>query len=270
MFDIVFSVDESYYLQWQSELLKYSYDQVGQLGNLVRLVASKDKIPEISGISDFYTTDYKIHPYTGEYYPPYNKPASIKEWCNSSSGNSKVMIIDPDCVFVHQWNPQKNKNIAEKMFFMGPETPISQEVIKRHCRRNQDLVQPVGVPIFIDKQILTEIAPRWLDLTEEMRSDRKTLKAIPWIIEMYAYAIASAETGTTYTLENNQQFPTEDINDRPIVHYSYATENKRKTWKWDKRCYDPRKEKEVKVPSDIPKGGSIFHKVLESWIKTLG
>ena len=41
----VFSTSHSPYMQWQSELLEYSWKQVGQQGELVRLVATDGQQP---------------------------------------------------------------------------------------------------------------------------------------------------------------------------------------------------------------------------------
>jgi hypothetical protein len=264
----VVSIDDSLYLHWQTQFLIFSMQRVKQPAPLLRLVATKDpkKVRSLDGPHQtFLTQSYCPHPITGDHYPPYNKPASLREWVSSTVDNGEtLLILDPDCVFlrpilreVSPGNP-----IAEKMFFMEVSASPGRDIIKRHCTKNSHLAQPVGVPLLIRKSDLRTICPRWVQLTSEMREDPKTKKEIPWIAEMWAYVIAAAEAGITHHLENNQQFPTEDITDRSVIHYSYATESKSRKWKWDKRDYKPF-TKVKPYPNDIPAAGKLFHNLLE-------
>lgn len=263
----VISVDDSLYLHWQTQLLLYSMQKVNQPGPLIRVIATSDfqkTRPLIGAVSSFISKPFSPHPITKDHYPPYNKPASLREWSLATPDTGEtLLIIDPDCVFLRpvEVEVEPGHPIAEDMFFMSPLENLAKGVIKRHCRKNTKLIQPVGVPLLIRKCDLRLIAPRWIQLTEEMREDKQTLEEIPWIVEMWAYAIAAAEVGITHQMQNNQQFPTEDIISRPLIHYSYGTESKDGKWKWDKRTYSAF-SKPSKSPLNIPKAGKIMHDLL--------
>lgn len=263
----VISSDDSSYLHWQTQLLLYSMEKVGQEGPLVRLMSVKDKSkarPLEGDVLSYFTDSYNPHPITRDHYPPYNKAASLRDWTTATLDTGEtLLIIDPDCVLLTPITTEVNPGspIGEKMFFMNPDSEPNKTVIQRHCRRNRNLVQPLGVPLLIRKQDMRRVAPRWLHLTEEMREDKKTRAEIPWICEMWAYAIAAAEEGLVHNLQNNQQFPTEDITTRSIIHYSYGTESKDKKWKWDKRDYKPW-TKPKPFPQNIPSAGKIMHQLL--------
>ncbi len=98
----VISTDDSLYLHWQTQLLLSSMEKVGQPGPLTQLIATKEKKtrPLIGNVSSFFTTPYSPHPITEDFYPPYNKPASLREWAHATPDKGEtLLIIDPDCVF---------------------------------------------------------------------------------------------------------------------------------------------------------------------------
>ncbi len=89
----------------------------------------------------------------------------------------------------------------------------------------------MSVPLPIQRTDLLSICPRWLELTAEMCDDQRTLNEIPWVCEMRGYAIAAAEAGLARELGHLQQFPKEEIDDRPLLYCSYANENRDHDWK---------------------------------------
>ncbi len=94
--------------------------------------------------------------------------------------------------------------------------------VEKHCQ-NPELVDDVGIPNLIHKHDLVAPAPLWLKKTEEIRNDPVTRKHVGWIAEMSAYALAAAELGlrrTTYELVCVNK---EDLADRPVVHYCFAS-----------------------------------------------
>lgn len=78
----VFSTTANAAMQWQSELLEYSWGRVKQPGELLRLVGMgpheplpRHRLARVTG-----TLCWSPHPYTGDVYPPYNNAASVLEW----------------------------------------------------------------------------------------------------------------------------------------------------------------------------------------------
>ena len=96
----VFSTSDSPYMQWQSEFLEYSWKQVGQPGELIRLVSShRPTVPEHRYARSVGSPSWRIHPVTGDRYPPYNKMASLLHWLRTERPDGTVLLLDPDCVF---------------------------------------------------------------------------------------------------------------------------------------------------------------------------
>jgi hypothetical protein len=263
----IFSSEDTDYLYWQVQLLAYSHQRVGQPGEITCLVAHDGDAPPrlVDGVDMYVTRQASPHPVSGDDYKPYNKPASLLQWLEETPDSDEtLLVIDPDCVFLEPIDREveSGQPVGEQIFFMSNTAPACVEIIRRHCRRNESLVQPVGVPLLIQRSDLLSICPRWLELTAEMREDKFTREEIPWICEMWGYSIAAAEAGITHELGHRQQFPTEDITDRPLIHYSYATESHDKDWKWDKRDYSAW-SKPPSAPDEIPAAGRIFHALLD-------
>ena len=80
--------DTREYAHWQCELLEYSWKQVAQPGQLLRLVSHQenDALPA-HGFTEIFPTSFNnFHPETGDDYVPYNRLYSFREWLQSEPG----------------------------------------------------------------------------------------------------------------------------------------------------------------------------------------
>jgi hypothetical protein len=96
---------------------------------------------------------------------------------------------------------------------------------------------------------LEKIAPTWMNISLKMKEDVETDKAFGWVLEMYAYAVASALHGVHYSLRKDFmiQPPWDAKSDNTfIIHYTYGcdytlkgelTYGKIGEWRFDKRSY---------------------------------
>ena len=131
--------------------------------------------------------------------------------------------------------------------------------VEKHCQ-NPELVDDVGIPILTHKDDLVAPAPLWLKKTEEIRNDPVICNQVGWIAEMWAYALAAAELGLRHTTCELACVNKEDLADRPVVHYCYASSDATNDrWVWDKRIYRPWE----RVP-DPPDGVPLATKALVS------
>ena len=80
---------------WQSELLEYSWKRAGQPGELVRLVATEgDKEPPKHRYARTVATQsWETHPNSGDWYPVYNKPASLFEWLHRERPSGTILLV---------------------------------------------------------------------------------------------------------------------------------------------------------------------------------
>ncbi len=261
------SVDDSVYLYWQLQLLQHSHARVGQPGALTRLVATnnRDCVRDIDGVETVTTQSFSPHAVTGDEYAPYNKPGSLNGWLSTTSlGNETLLLIDPDCVFIHQVTTEvtDGEPIGENATYLRPRAPEGALVIRRHCRRRQEHVQSIGIPIFITPSDLRAICPRWQELTCQIRDDSVSCDAVNWVSEMWGYAIAAAELGLNHQVGHHACLQFDTHIDLPLLHYCYDTENEAKTWRWGKREYRAWSQPDP-APPDVPLAGRFLHSLVE-------
>ncbi len=117
-FHTVICTDLSPGVNWQSELLEYSWSRINQPGRLVRLVSCDElePLPKHRHMEVLRCQPTSVHPGSGDRYPPYNRLYSLQEWLRNSDINGSVLIIDPDVVFL-----KPLKRLAE------PGRPIAQD-----------------------------------------------------------------------------------------------------------------------------------------------
>src|SRR5665811_308260 len=162
MFYTVFSTNLSPKMQWQSDLLEYSWKRVGQEGVLIRLVATDapEHLPVQKYAQCVATTLRDVHPETGDHYPIYNKPASLLEWVYRDKPEGTVLFLDPDCVFrapvtrrAAPGFPSSQDWIDFKTGEPGPENPFGLgerfSFLNDHCVRTDLKTAPVMIPTLI-------------------------------------------------------------------------------------------------------------------------
>ncbi|KAH6804783.1 Hyp O-arabinosyltransferase-like protein [Perilla frutescens var. frutescens] len=133
--------------------------------------------------------------------------------------------------------PKKYETVLRK-FFPEEKGPITN-------------IDPIGnSPVIVGKDALKKIAPTWMNVSLAMKKDPETDKAFGWVLEMYAYAVASALHGVGNILykEFMLQPPWDTtIGKSYIIHYTYGcdydlqgkmTYGKIGEWRFDKRSYD--------------------------------
>ena len=135
MFYTVFSTNDNPSMQWQSDLLEYSWKKVGQEGELVRLVATDDpnNLPRQKYARCVATQSWDVHPDTGDNYPIYNKPASLLEWAFRERPEGTVLLLDPDCMF--------RKPVTRRV---APGFPAAQAWVNLP-KRDADAEHPFGL-----------------------------------------------------------------------------------------------------------------------------
>ena len=110
-----------------------------------------------------------------------------------------------------------------------------------------------------------------------MKKDEEANAAFGWVVEMWAYSIASAQAGVEYNLypEMMLQPPWDSSfqlqgKDAYMIHYTYGddfdengrfTPGKRGSWHFDKRDYMAQAPRKIQPP---PKGANkVVHKLIE-------
>ena len=256
MFYTVFSTNNTPYMQWQSDLLEYSWKRVEQEGTLIRLVATDDpqNLPAQKFAHCFATKLWDVHPETGDSYPIYNKPASLLEWVFREKPEGTVLLLDPDCVFrspvtrhaapgfpaSQDWiDFATGKPSAKSPFGLGAKFSF----LKDHCARPGLSIEAVMIPTLIHTSDLRKICARWLELCGKIRDHYRNSEGLPvWESDMFAYLAACAEYGLQHepiSLGICTNWPPERVPEAPIIHYCQVISGKNGQEIFGKHSYTP-------------------------------
>lgn len=247
------------------ELLAYTHRKVGQEGPLTALASVKGGVVlKDYGIEVIRTRWMSRHPLTKDFYPGYNKTSSLCDYFNMVPYRGEMLLLlDPDMVFVKPWDRNGNASVAEEISYMHP-VRCGRNIIKRHCKRNAEKVQPIGWPLIISEEELRVIADRWYVLTEEMRGNKFTLKEANWVTDMWAFSIVAAECDISFSVERRCSFSNDNLDtNHSLIHYTYPTSSK-SGFHWDKRQYRPWSPMPTLRP-DVPTAGQVLHQIIEEY-----
>lgn len=236
MFYTVFSTNLAPRMQWQSDLLEYSWQRAGQEGVLVRLVATSDaaKLPRQKYAQCVATRSWDTHPDTGDAYPIYNKPASLLEWLFRDRPEGTVLLIDPDCVFREPVRQHVAAGFPVAQRWGGlplrkPGTrhpfglPPGFAFLNDYCARVDLSTAPVMIPTLIHTSDLRRLCARWLELCGVVRQHAQNARGQPiWEADMFAYLVACAE----YRLQHEPaslgictNWRPQEAPEAPLIHY---------------------------------------------------
>ncbi|MGC2401254.1 MAG: hypothetical protein WA510_15780 [Acidobacteriaceae bacterium] len=253
---VVFSCENTTYMWWQAEFLRWNYLHAGMQAELTALVSATDEPPIRFSGESVRVASYKDSVPEAP-LAVLNKPGGIAEWAALKGPRDEtVLIVDPDSVFVRPIaDPgplRTGEAYSEEHGYMSIDTPGNRTVIDRHCRQEaRSRVQPVGIYICINRGSLAELARCWLDKSIEIAADpvcREALSGTGWLSDMWGYAIAAAELGIHHDLAGFSQVTGTDSLENPIIHYCFPVmENRNDVWApdtqksilWSKWTYSP-------------------------------
>jgi hypothetical protein len=199
----VFCTSANDSIQWQAELLEFSWRSVRQSGELVRLVAadSGGLLPQHRLAHVVPTLRWSPHPYTGDRYAGYQQIASLLDWLLEEGVDGTILLVEPHCVFRAPVELEVEPGHAVASAWSGlPQvdmTPFAlgadYQFLERFCV-NRSLVPPaVTLPLMIHSTDLRRIAPRWLELTGILREELRGKPVDASDADRIAYAVAAVE-----------------------------------------------------------------------------
>jgi len=265
---VLFSCDNSKYMWWQAEFLQYTYTKAGMRAPLTALVSVTEEKPRTFSCSSVTVSNYR-HCCGEALYAPLNKPGGISDWLRTDrSPDETVFIVDPDSAFMNvipEPGVAPGQAYSQEHRYLHSDLPASKVVLRRHCSAKlHNRVQPVGIYILIRKSDLRRLAPRWLQKSIEIRSDRTCRDALPhngWVSEMWGYVIAAAESGIHHHIADLSQATGENQLSAPIIHYCFpVVKRDAPPWRsgtkgvlWSKWSYHPWQI--PLIPSNAPPEG---------------
>ena len=219
----VICTDVNDYVDWQSELLEYSWKAAGQPGELLRLVTcpAETALPEQA-----HTRVLRVEPQPERMlgYLAFERLFAFEEWLRRERPEGTVLILDPDCVF--------RRAVTEGA---EPGTPRAQSWV--------DYTPPAGStqaatwPMLIHTSDLETLLPRWISFTAAIYTATRR-----WESDMYGLVSAAAAIGLRFSLEQVAAFvgwPDDAVGEAPIVHYCQDVRADDGARIWSKRNYRP-------------------------------
>jgi hypothetical protein len=222
---VIYSVtctDANDYIDWQCELLEYSWERAGQPGELIRLVTC----PEGAALPDHKHTRV-VHigtslDRTGGYLA-FERLFALQDWLRLERPEGSVLILDPDCVF--------RRSVTEEV---EPGSPRAQHWIDFP---GEHTAQAATWPALIHTHDLETLLPRWIESTGAIRAATGR-----WESDMFGLVTAAANSGLRFTLDTIAAFvkwPDEVVGKAPIVHYCQDVLAMDGDVLWSKRSYQP-------------------------------
>ncbi|XP_028221772.1 hydroxyproline O-arabinosyltransferase 3-like isoform X2 [Glycine soja] len=232
-FHVAVTATDAAYSQWQCRIMYYWYKKVkdmpgSDMGKFTRIVHSGRQDQLMDEIPTFVVDPLPEGLDRG--YVVMNRPWAFVQWLEKADIEEEyILMAEPDHIFVNPLPNLTNGNqpAGYPFFYIKP---VKHEKILRkfYPKANGPItaIDPIGnSPVIIQKSLLEEIAPTWVNISLQMKDDPATDETFGWVLEMYAYAVASALHGVRHILHDNfmLQPPWDfDVENNFIIHYTYA------------------------------------------------
>lgn len=220
MYSVV-CTDVNDFVDWQCELLAYSWARAGQRGELVRLVCAPEEQEPRPEPNTRVVRIPQGEPDGG--YLALNRLLSLRVWLETERPEGTVLILDPDCVFR-----------AAVAIEAAPGAPVAQHWVDYRATPS---VQPATWPALIHSEDLAALLPRWIDFARAIYASTHR-----WESDMTALVSAAAVSGLEFSIDQIAAFvgwPDEAVGRAPIVHYCQDVLDRDGRTIWAKRSYQP-------------------------------
>ncbi|GMH30500.1 hypothetical protein Nepgr_032343 [Nepenthes gracilis] len=256
-FHVALTATDAPYSRWQCRIMYYWYKKKKDLpgsdmGGFTRILHSGSPDDLMQEIPTFVVDPLPSGLDKG--YIVLNRPWAFVQWLIKASIEEEyVLMAEPDHIFLKPLpNLAHREYPAAFPFFYIKPTQNEKLIRKFYSEENGPVasIDPIGnSPVIIKKDLLAKIAPTWMNVSLKMKDDPETDKTFGWVLEMYAYAVASALHGVQHVLHKDFMLqPPWDLEtkDKLILHYTYGCDYNMKgkltygtigEWRFDKRSY---------------------------------
>ena len=235
-------------IQWQCDLLDYSWGKAAQPGELVRLApAGKDDALPIQRLARVVRTHvWSPHPYTGDVFPAYNQAAALFEWLHSEPVDGTVLLLELDSVI----RAPITREVAPGQALGTPWSELQQAgpgpfglgsafaFLEQFCVNRALIAPAVTRPVLLHTIDLRKLVARWLELMGIMRCEQGAGHNADQT-ERLGFAVASAEAHLHYIPTDFAQATEADSANAPILCYGQPVCSPDGEVIWDKRHYQP-------------------------------
>ncbi|KAJ8641240.1 hypothetical protein MRB53_017934 [Persea americana] len=260
LFHTAVTASDSVYNAWQCRIMYYWFKRFrngsgSDMGGFTRILHSGRPDKYMSEIPTFVADPLPAGMDQG--YIVLNRPWAFVQWLQKANIEEEyILMAEPDHVIVKPI-PNLSKDslgAAFHFFYIQPEK--YESILRKFFPEDRGPItniDPIGnSPVIIKKASLEKIAPTWMNISLAMKKDPEADKAFGWVLEMYAYAVASAlhDIGNILYKDFMIQPPWDkELGNKFIIHYTYGcdfdmkgklTYGKIGEWRFDKRSYGDR------------------------------
>ncbi|CAI9106174.1 OLC1v1005255C2 [Oldenlandia corymbosa var. corymbosa] len=232
-FHVALTATDSPYSKWQSRIMYYWYKKMkhlpgSEMGTFTRILHSGRPDNLMDEIPTFIVDPLPKGLDRG--YVVLNRPWAFVQWLEKASIEEEyILMAEPDHIFL---NPLPNLSYQDypaafPFFYIQPKE--NENIIRKYFPEENGPVSnidPIGnSPVIIRKDLLEKIAPTWVNVSVRMKNDNETDITFGWVLEMYAYAVASALHGVQHILRKDfMSQPPWDLETKKkfILHYTYG------------------------------------------------
>ncbi|XP_006644046.3 hydroxyproline O-arabinosyltransferase RDN2-like, partial [Oryza brachyantha] len=259
-FHVALTATDAAYSRWQCRVMYYWYRRMqarpggAEMGGFTRVLHSGKPDGLMDEIPTFVVDPLPAGKDHG--YVVLNRPWAFVQWLQKAKIEEEyILMAEPDHIFVKPLpNFARDDPAAFPFFYITPSE--HENILRKYYPKERDPVtniDPIGnSPVIIKKTLLEKIAPTWMNVSLQMKEDQETDKTFGWVLEMYAYAVASALHGVQHILRKDfmiqPPFDTK-LENTFIIHFTYGcdytlkgvlTYGKIGEWRFDKRSYQDR------------------------------
>ncbi|GFY96905.1 hypothetical protein Acr_11g0012110 [Actinidia rufa] len=200
----------------------------------------------------------------GSGYIVLNRPWAFVQWLQKADiKEDYILMSEPDHIIVKPIPNLSKDGLGAAFPFFYIEPKKYESVLRNFFPEDKGPItniDPIGnSPVIVGKESLQKIAPTWMNVSLAMKKDPEADKKFGWVLEMYAYAVASALHGVGNILYKDFMIQPpwdKEIGNKFIIHYTYGcdydmqgnlTYGKIGEWRFDKRSFEA-----VLPPKNLP------------------
>ncbi|KAH7862727.1 hypothetical protein Vadar_008662 [Vaccinium darrowii] len=256
-FHVALTATDAPYSKWQCRIMYYWYKKQkempgSEMGGFTRILHSGNPDNLMDEIPTFVVDPLPAGLDRG--YIVLNRPWAFVQWLEKATIEEEyILMAEPDHIFVNPLPNLAHGGLPAGFPFFYIKPAENEKIIRKFFPKENGPVtnvDPIGnSPVIIKKDTLEKIAPTWMNVSLRMKDDPETDKAFGWVLEMYAYAVASALHGVQHILRKDFMLqPPWDLETgkKFIIHYTYGCDYNMKgeltygkigEWRFDKRSH---------------------------------
>ncbi|GFZ16724.1 hypothetical protein Acr_25g0011330 [Actinidia rufa] len=203
LFHTAVTSSDSVYNTWQCRIMYYWFKQHrgrpgSEMGGFTRILHSGKPDGFMDEIPTFVAQPLPNGMDQG--YIVLNRPWAFVQWLQKADiKEDYILMAEPDHIIVKPIPNLSKDGLGAAFPFFYIEPKKYESVLRKFFPEDKGPItniDPIGnSPVIVGKESLKKIAPTWMNISLAMKKDPEADKKFGWVLEMYAYAVASALHG---------------------------------------------------------------------------